>query len=320
MGMGVDDYKKVLVIGSIGMDQTILMKQAPKSGEAELADIKDCPGGKGNNEAVACARAGGETAFIGVVGDDYAQKLKKSLEDDNITPLLLTKKNIESHKAVIMVGNNGISQTLIKPGADDYLDINQIENNIKYIEYAEIIIFNLEIPLKTVSYAINKCAQKKKIIILRPSFISKKRQEELSEDLIKKVNYLIVNESELSSISGMPTNSEDQTELACKKLMEKKPKNLIVILKNKGCILWNREVGKKKYDSYYNESEIVDFTGAVDCFIGVFAAYLSKKYSLDEAIKYANLAVSYCVKRVGTIISFPKLKDINDEKAKVKNW
>ena len=161
---------------------------------------------------------------------------------------------------------------------------------------------------------------KKKIIILRPSFISKKRQEELSEDLIKKVNYLIVNESELSSISGMPTNSEDQTELACKKLMEKKPKNLIVILKNKGCILWNREVGKKKYDSYYNESEIVDFTGAVDCFIGVFAAYLSKKYSLDEAIKYANLAVSYCVKRVGTIISFPKLKDINDEKAKINNW
>jgi sugar/nucleoside kinase (ribokinase family) len=79
-------------------------------------------------------------------------------------------------------------------------------------------------------------------------------------------------------------------------------------------------VGKKKYDSYYNESEIVDFTGAVDCFIGVFAAYLSKTYNLDEAIKYANLAVSYCVKRVGTIISFPKLKDINDEKAKVKNW
>ena len=317
---GTPDYNKILVIGSIGMDQTILLKQAPVLGAAELADIKDCPGGKGNNEAVACARAGGDTAFIGVVGDDYDQKLKKCLEDDNVTALLHIKKNIETHKAVIMVEDNGISKTLIKPGADDYLDINHIDKNIKFIENSEIIIFNLEIPLNTVSYAINKCNQKKNIIILRPSFISKKRQQELSKELIKKINYLIVNESELAAITNMPTNSYDQTELASIKLMEKEPKNLIVVLKNKGCILLNKEVGKKKYDSYYNENDIVDFTGAVDCFIGVFAAYLSNKYKLDDAIKYANLAVSICIKKVGTISSYPKLEEINAEKEKLQNW
>lgn len=219
-----------------------------------------------------------------------------------------------------MVEDNGISKTLIKPGADDYLDINQIDKNIKFIENSEIIIFNLEIPLNTVSYAISKCNQEKNIIILRPSFISKKRQQELSVELIKKINYLIVNESELAAITNMPTNSYDQTELACIKLMEKEPQNLIVVLKNKGCILWNKEVGKKKYDSYYNENDIVDFTGAVDCFIGVFAAYLSNKYKLDDAIKYANLAVSICIKKVGTIASYPKLEEINDEKEKVQNW
>jgi ribokinase len=296
------------------------MKQAPKSGEAGYADIQDCPGGKGNNEAVACSRAGGETAFIGVVGDDYEKTLKKSLLEDNITPILQTKKNIETHKAVIIVEEKGKSKILIKPGADYYLDISQIDNNIKFIEHSEIIIFNLEIPLNTVSYAIKKCNQKKNIIILRPSFISKERKEELSKDLIARVNYIIVNESELYTITGMPTNNEDETENACKKFMEKEPQNLIVILRNKGCILWNKEVGKKKYDSYYNENDIVDFTGAVDCFIGVFAAFLSNKYNLDEAIKYANLAVSLCVKKVGTIVSFPKLKEINDEKVKIRNW
>ena len=321
MGNEIPVYTKILVIGSIGMDQTILMKQAPTSGAAELADIKDCPGGKGNNEAVACARAGGNTAFIGVVGDDYNQKLKKSLEDDNVTAILQTKKNIETHKAVIMVDDNGIRKILIKPGADDYLDINQIDQNIKFIENAEIIIFNLEIPLNTVSYAISKCNPKKNIIILRPSFISKKRQKELPVDLIKKINYLIVNESELETITGMPTNSDDETESACKKLIkEKVPQNLIVVSKTKGCILWNKDVGKKRYNSYYNESDIVDFTGAVDCFIGTFAAYLSNKYKLDDAIKYANLAVSICVRKVGTISSYPRLKEINDEKERVKNW
>lgn len=68
---------RVLVIGSIGIDQTIFMADIPKLGETKKGDITKNPGGKGNNQAIACARAGGETIFIGAVGDDFDKMLKK---------------------------------------------------------------------------------------------------------------------------------------------------------------------------------------------------------------------------------------------------
>jgi len=107
----------------------------------------------------------------------------------------------------------------------------------------------------------------------------------------------------------MPTKDERQIDEACKNIMDRGAKNLIVPLGSKGCILWNKD-GKKEYSSYITDNAI-DYTGYVDCFIGVFAAFLSKNYELDEAIKYANLAASISVTIVGTISSYPKLEDIN---------
>lgn len=83
-----NDYCPILVIGSIGMDLITSMKNIPKTGKIKRGDIKTSPGGKGNLEAIACARAGGEIAFIGVVGDDFNQRLKKTLEDNNVVPIL----------------------------------------------------------------------------------------------------------------------------------------------------------------------------------------------------------------------------------------
>ena len=116
----------------------------------------------------------------------------------------------------------------------------------------------------------------------------------------------------------MPTNDEKQIDLACQRIMEKGAQNLIVPLINKGCILWNKE-GKKEYCSYIKDN-VIDSTGSMDCFIGVFAAYLSKNSSLDDAIKYANLASNISTKSLGTINSFPKLEEINREKEKITNW
>lgn len=303
----------VLIIGSIGIDQTIFSEDIPKYGEINKGKIVKNPGGKGNNEAIACARAGGETIFIGVVGDDSDQYLKQKLEEDNVSPVLKVKKNVETHCAHIIIGPNGQSKIVVNPGADYYLDINYINENQRYIDNASIVMFQLEIPIETVEYGINISYEKNKIIILRPS-----PAVALNDNIIKKVTYLIPNESELGVISGMPTKDERQIDEACKNIMDRGAKNLIVPLGSKGCILWNKD-GKKEYSSYITDNAI-DYTGYVDCFIGVFAAFLSKNYKLDEAIKYANLAASISVTIVGTISSYPKLEDIKNKKDKITNW
>ena len=315
-GQEASNSKKVLVIGSIGMDQTIFNKQLPRFGEINIGEITKNPGGKGNNEAIACARAGGESTFIGVVGEDYEKILEKTLIDNNISPKLKKLKNINSHTASIIVGENGESKILVSPGADLYLDKNLIDDHMNFIENAYIILLQLEIPFETVKYVIEKCHEKGIKSILRPS----PPPEELSDDIIQKVTYLMPNKSELSKISGLPTNDEEQIDKACQNIMNRGAQNLIVPLGTKGCIFWNNK-GKKIFNSYMlDEDKVIDTTGSVDCFIGVFAAYLSKKFSEEEAIKYANLAASISVCITGTINSYPKLDDINRKKAKVENW
>ena len=160
---------KVLIIGSIGMDQTIFKDDIPKYGEIKKAKIVKNPGGKGNNEAIACARAGGETTFIGVVGDDYQTVLERTLIENNISPILTKLKTIDSHTASIIVGNNGESKIIVNPGADEYLDKNIINNNLNFVEKASIIMLQLEIPIETVEYVIDISHRIGKTIILNPS-------------------------------------------------------------------------------------------------------------------------------------------------------
>ena len=313
------------------MDEIIKMEELPKAGAIQIGEIKSTPGGKGNNQAVACSRAGGKVTFIGVVGNnnDYDKILTKFLKDNNINPILDIRKNEDCHKATVVIDSSGMGRIVVKPNADVYLSKNIIDDNINELEKSEIIILDLEIPLETVEYVINKCyqSQKQKKIILRPSFILSGKESVLPEkdkktfeNIIKKVNYLIVDESELNIISGQSTNCEEEVKKACQEFMKKEPQNLIVILKYEGCRLWNKEVSNKEFRSYYKKEDVADFSGAVDCFIGVFAAYLHKNYQIDEAIKYANLALSISAKKFGIIDSFPKLDEINREREKINDW
>ena len=129
---------------------------------------------------------------------------------------------------------------------------------------------------------------------------------------------MILNEKELGTISGEETKTPEQIEVACEKIMKFKPKNLIVPLLDKGWLLWN-EKGKRKFANY-SVGEPIDKVGSMDCFIGVFAAFLCKNYELDEAIKYGILASSICSTKEGTIPSLPLLPEIMKKKNRIKNW
>jgi len=96
------------------------------------------------------------------------------------------------------------------------------------------------------------------------------------------------------------------------------PKNIIVPLLDKGWLLWNKK-GKKKFDSY-SVGEVIDKVGAMDCFIGVFAAFLCKNCGVEEAIKYAILASCISSTKEGIIPSLPLLSEIIKKKNKIKNW
>ena len=310
-----DVHKNIIVIGSIGYDEKIKIDKMPEIGKTEIGNYEIDFGGKGNIEAVACARTDGETIFLGAVGDKDYETFKKHFEEENITSILRKVKGVQSRYATVLVDKEGKHRIITDPRASYYVDEELINENLESINKAGFILLQLEITFDTVEYIIDKF-KNEKTIILRPSPVT---QLEKLRNLIKNVNYLILNEVELGLISGEETKTQQQIEVASDKLMKLYlPKNIIVSLLDKGWLLKNKS--KKKIFPPYDVGNIVEKVGHMDCFIGVFASYLSRKNNVDEAIKYANLASKICCCKVGTISSLPKIPDLMSYKQRIQNW
>ena len=315
--------KKIIVIGSVGYDQKILLdillEEIPEIGGTKIANIEISLGGKGNIEAVACARTDGETTFLGAVGEKDYDNLFKHFYDNNVTPILKKAKNVPSHTACILIDKEKKHRIVVDPRAGNSLDKKFINSNIDIINKSSFILLQLEIDFLTVNYIITNY-KGKKTIILRPSPLQENQLERVRK-LIKDLNYLILNEGELGLISGEETKTQEQIEAACDKIIKcYKPINVIVPILDKGWLLWNREKGKKIFQAY-DVGNVIDKVGFIDCFIGVFASFLSREYDIDEAIRYANLASSISSTREGTITSLPNYNELRRYiNIKLPNW
>ena len=299
--------KKICIIGSIGYDLTTYMYQFPKAGETIVGKkFIQNPGGKGDNQVIAAARVGGDVTFIGAVGDDnYGELLKKNLEANNVKTHLKIVPNMSSQIATILIDETGENRIVIVPGANNFVDKKQIDDNFDIIKECDIILMQLEIPMETVEYVVDKFYELNKILILNPA-----PGAELSDNIIKKCTYLTPNENEIGLITKMPYDTIDNIKLAAKSLIDKGAQNVLVTLGEKGAYLKN-----KNEDIIIPTMKVkaVDTTGAGDCFNGVFAMYLALGKSVIEAIKYANVASSISVTRPGTVPSLPYKEEVEEK-------
>ncbi len=301
--------KKICVIGSIGYDLTTYMYKFPKAGETIVGKkFIQNPGGKGDNQVIASARVGGDVTFIGAVGDDnYGELLKKNLEENKVKTHMKIVPNMSSQIATILIDESGENRIVIVPGANNFVDKKQIDDNFDIIKECDIILMQLEIPMETVEYVVYKFYELNKIIILNPA-----PGAELSDNIIKKCTYLTPNENEIGLITKMPYDTIDNIKSAAKCLFDKGAQNVLVTLGEKGAYL------KNKNDDIIIPTlkvKALDTTGAGDCFNGVFAACLAMGKNAIEAIKYANVASSISVTRSGAVPSLPYKNEV-DEKFK----
>ena len=301
--------KKICVIGSIGYDLTTCMYKFPKAGETIVGKkFIQNPGGKGDNQVIASARVGGDVTFIGAVGDDnYGELLKKNLEENKVKTHMKIVPNMSSQIATILIDESGENRIVIVPGANNFVDKKQIDDNFDIIKECDIILMQLEIPMETVEYVVDKFYELNKIIILNPA-----PGAELSDNIIKKCTYLTPNENEIGLITKMPYDTIDNIKSAAKCLFDKGAQNVLVTLGEKGAYL------KNKNDDIIIPTlkvKALDTTGAGDCFNGVFAACLAMGKNAIEAIKYANVASSISVTRSGAVPSLPYKNEV-DEKFK----
>ena len=298
--------KNICVIGSLNMDLVVNVDKMPKPGQTIIgSNFKEVPGGKGANQAVAMARLNGNVSMIGKVGEDgFGQTLINSLKNDKVDTTYIKTTKGATGVALITVDNNAQNSIVVSPGANFEVKEEDIDNNIEAIKNSDIVVLQLETPLNTIKYALKKSKELNKYTILNPAPALK-----LDDEIIKNVDLLTPNETELEIISGVSIETEEDIQKAAQIMIEKGVKELIVTLGSKGSLYINKEksIFKKAY-----KVQAVDTTAAGDSYTAALAVALSKDKNIKEAMDFASKVGALSVLKEGAQSSLPTLEDVEN--------
>ena len=298
--------KNICVIGSLNMDLVVNVDTMPKPGQTIIgSNFKEVPGGKGANQAVAMARLNGNVSMIGKVGEDgFGQTLINSLKNDKVDTTYIQTSKGATGVALITVDKNAQNSIVVSPGANFEVKEDDIDNNIEAIKNSDIVVLQLETPLNTIKYALNKAKELNKYTILNPAPAVK-----LDDEIIKNVDLLTPNETELEIISGVSIETEEDIQTAAQIMIEKGVKELIVTLGSKGSLYINKE--KSMFKKAY-KVEAVDTTAAGDSYTGALAVALSQDKNIEDAMDFASKVGALSVLKEGAQSSLPTLEDVKN--------
>ncbi|MFD0677754.1 MULTISPECIES: ribokinase [unclassified Paenibacillus] len=294
----------VVVVGSLNKDLVIHVEQFPREGETLLGTgLLETTGGKGANQAVALGKLRTPVSMIGKVGSDSnASKLIDSLQQAAVDTGNLLLSESSTGMAIVTVNKAGSNHVVVIPGANYELTADDIEKHRKAIEQCEIVVLQLEIPVATVQYTLRLAKELGKITVLNPA-----PAQMLTDEILRHVDFLIPNEHELFSISGIRVTDKASLQEAAHSILNRGVQALVITLGEKGCCYANRDI-VKFYPARTVEAK--DTTAAGDSFIAGFVAGYLKHRDVDSAIEYAQIAASITVTRHGAQCSLPTFEEV----------
>lgn len=297
---------KIAVVGSSNTDLVAKAPRLPLPGETVIGDkFIIAPGGKGANQAVAMARLGGDVTFVAKLGmDDFGDQAIDNFRKDNInTNFIFRTSKSPSGVALIFVDDSGENVIVAVQGANAELLPVDVEKARSAIEYSDILVLQLEIPLETVSYAISIAKSKDIPVVLNPA-----PGKKLDHDLIKHIDYLTPNETETEILTSMKVFDDNTAKEAGLKLLEFGPRNVIITMGKRGAMLVNEE-GCKLIPGF--KVEAVDATAAGDAFNGGLAFAIASKSSIKDAVRFANAVAALSVTKMGAQPSMPFKSEVD---------
>ena len=289
---------EILCYGSLNIDYVYQVKGIVRPGETiESLSLQTFPGGKGANQSVAAARAGGRVHHAGSIGQDGAWLLDKLRNDGINVSNVVISKAVTGH-AVIQVDHEGENAICLFGGANQTITRSDIDKTIKQFKAGSTLMLQNE--TSELEYMLHTAASQDMFICLNPSPIS---DSLLSLDL-KDVGLLVVNEIEASTLAS---NSSDQF----RTLRERCPHAIIV--KTKGALGGEATVPDSNEPIVYKSCNVtaVDTTAAGDTFLGYLVAGLSQAEPLKSALDKAARAAERCVTVRGAQSSIPFREHIN---------
>ncbi|MEM7611390.1 MAG: ribokinase [Pseudomonadota bacterium] len=297
----------ILVIGSVNLDYVMRTPHLPAAGETVLgSDFMTTLGGKGANQAVACARLGGTTRFVACVGDDTpGQDARAAFEKDGL-PLDCIHVIDTAHtgSAMILVDDNGENCIGISAGANAALNVERVTDNREYISAAEYLLLQLETPMTAVTRAAIIARQHLTQVVLNPAPVS----EALPSELLLHVDVITPNQTEAAALTGLPIDSRDDLVTAAQALHAMGPSVVIITLGADGAMVSDDGIVNWLPAPAVN---VVDTVAAGDTFNGALVVALAEGRAMIDAVAFAIHAAAVSVTRRGAQDAVPTRADVD---------
>jgi len=293
-------HPNIVVVGSINMDLVFRTPRMPGVGETISGhEFAQTAGGKGANQAVAAARQDAVTTLIACVGkDSYGQQSVSALQTDGIaTNFISIVNNVATGVAGIFVDDQGDNSIVIAPGANAQLTPAHIDAAKEVICNASLLICQCETPLATVTAAIQLAFEHNVNVVFNPApAIS------LPDDLLAKISYLIVNETEATQLSGINVTDIASAQIASARLLARGAACVLLTMGEHGVCVSEKN---KSHHLPAAKVNVIDTTAAGDTFVGAFAVGIGCGLSILDATNQAQFSAALAVTRLGAQSSIP---------------
>ena len=292
---------KVAVLGSINVDTTYHMERFPEPGETLAAkDKSSAPGGKGANQAVAAARSGSQTYFIGMVGTDAEGKfMREALQADGIdTSHIGNDSHHGTGTALVTLDANGQNDIMVYGGANQAMTTANLKDLDALMEEVDFLVTQFETPQEVALAAFKTAKAHDVITVLNPA-----PAKEILPELLAYTDVIAPNETESALLSGIEITDEASLVQTAQAFQAKGVTTTLITLGSKGAFFATKDdhgiVPAFKVKA-------VDTTGAGDTFKGALISQLDPTMTnLADAIRYAQRASSLTVQRMGAMPSIP---------------
>jgi ribokinase len=297
----------IVILGVFVADTAYRADRQPRMGETILGrSFALGPGGKGSNQAVAAAMAGGRVHFITRLGKDpFAEMARATWARAGVTPEVTEDAESYTGAAYIFVeessGNNAI---IIAPGAAGRISVADVDARAGLIGGASVFVTQLEQPMPAAERALRIARAGGARTILNPAPAAP-----ISDEMLAHCDFVTPNESEAEGITGFPVGSLDEAEAAAKALRRRGVGAAIITLGEMGALY--HDGARTVHVPAFDAGPVVETTGAGDAFNGGFAVALSEGRDPVDAVRFGCATAAISVTRPGTAPSMPDRAEID---------
>jgi ribokinase len=297
---------KIVILGVFVADTAYRADRQPRIGETILGrSFALGPGGKGSNQAVAAAMAGGEVHFVTRLGrDPFAEMARATWARAGVTPEVTEDAESYTGAAYIFIeeatGNNAI---IIAPGAAGRISVADIEARAGLIGGAGVFVTQLEQPMEAAFRALGIARAGGARTILNPAPAAP-----LEDAMLALCDFVTPNESEAEGITGLPVTTPAEAEAAARALLERGAGAAVITLGEKGALY--HDGARTVHVPAMSAGPVVETTGAGDAFNGGFAVALAEGRDPVEAVRFGCATAAISVTRAGTAPSMPTRAEI----------